>query len=256
MGIIKIMREFETEIKTDNGVMDVFVCHPEQDGPHPAVILYMDAPGIREELRDMARRMGTVGYTVLLPNMYYRTGREGHYGYDLARFRDDEGERAKMFEVMNTLTNARVVHDTKGLLAFIDQCEAAAAGPVGCVGYCMSGQFVISVGAAYPDRFDAIASYHGVKIMTDQSDSPHLVANKIKGEVYLGFASDDPHVPEEELAAMPAAMRDAGIKHTIEIYPETEHGFVFPQRTAVYKMHAAERHWETMLALFDRRLRT
>ena len=73
---------------------------------------------------------------------------------------------------------------------------------------------------------------------------------------FPGFASDDPHVPEEELAAMPGAMRDAGIKHTIEIYPETEHGFVFPQRTAVYKMHAAERHWETMLALFDRRLRT
>mgnify|MGYP003998045707 FL=1 len=118
----------------------------------------------------------------------------------------------------------------------------------------MSGQFVMSVGAAYPDRFDAIASYHGVKIITDQADSPHLTANKIKGEVYLGFASDDPHVPEEELAAMPGAMQAAGIKHTIEIYPETEHGFVFPERP-VYKKPASERHWETMLALFDRRLR-
>jgi len=248
------MQTFETEIKTEDGVMDVFVCHPEQDGPHPATIMYMDAPGMREELRDMALRLGTVGYTVLLPNMYYRTGREGHYGYDLARFRTDEGERAKMFAVMNTLTNARVVDDTKGLLSFIDQCDAAASGPVGCVGYCMSGQFVMSVGAAYPDRFGAIASYHGVKIITDQSDSPHLVANRIKGEVYLGYASDDPHVPDEELSAMPGAMQAAGVEHTIEIYPDTEHGYVFPQRP-VYKKAAAERHWETMLALFDRRLR-
>ncbi len=248
------MQDFETEIKTADGAMDVFVCHPDQDGPHPAVIMYMDAPGMREELRDMARRLGTVGYTVLLPNMYYRTGREGHYGYDLSRIRDDDEERAKMFAVMNTLTNARVVDDTKGLLGFIDNCDAAAPGPVGCVGYCMSGQFVMSVGAAYPDRFDAIASYHGVKIITDQADSPHLVANQIKGEVYLGFASDDPHVPEEELAAMPGAMQAAGINHAIEIYPDTEHGFVFPLRP-VYKKAAAERHWETMLALFDRRLR-
>ncbi len=248
------MQEFETEVKTDDGVMDVFVCHPEQDGPHPAIILYMDAPGIREELRDMARRIATVGYTVLLPNMYYRTGREGHYGYDVTLIRDDEGHRAKMFEVMSTLTNARVVDDTKGMLDFIDQCDAAAPGAIGCVGYCMSGQFVMSAAAAFPDRFDAIASYHGVKIITDQADSPHLVAHKIKGEVYLGFASDDPFVPEEELAAMPGAMQAAGIKHTIEVYPETEHGYVFPQRPA-YKKVAAERHWETMLALFGRRLR-
>ncbi len=234
--------------------MDVFVCHPEQHGPHPAVIMYMDAPGMREELRDMARRLASVGYTILLPNMYYRTGREGHYGYDLSRIRVDDDERAKMFEVMNTLTNARVVADTAGLLAFAEQCDAAGAGPLGCVGYCMSGQFVMSVGAAYADRFAAIASYHGVKIITDQADSPHLTAHKIKGEVYLGYASDDPHVPDEELAAMPDTLAAAGLNHTIEIYPQTEHGFVFPQRP-VYVKAASERHWETMLSLFERRLR-
>ena len=248
------MQEFESEIETADGVMDVFVCHPEDDGPHPAVILYMDAPGIREELRDMARRLGTTGYTVVLPNMYYRTGREGHYGYDLDLIREDDDERAKMFEVMGTLSNVRVVEDTRGLLDFIDRCAAAAPGAVGCVGYCMSGQFVISAGAAHPERFDAIAAYHGVKIITDQPDSPHLVAHRIRGEVYLGFASDDPYVPEAELAAMPGAMQAAGVRHTIEIYPGTEHGYVFPQRPA-YQKAAAERHWETMLALFDRRLR-
>ena len=248
------MREVEIGIQTADGTMDTFICHPEEGGPFPAVIMYMDAPGIREELRDMARRIGTVGYFVLLPNLYYRNGREGDYGFDLSRIRSDDSEREKMFDVMRTLTNAGVVADTRPILDVVRSENQAAAGPVGCVGYCMSGQFVISVAAAYTDVFAAIASYYGVGIITDAEDSPHLMAGEITGEVYLAFASDDPHVPQSVLDALPKIMRAAGVKHRIEIYPDTEHGFAFPQRPA-YNKDAAERHWERMFALFDRRLR-
>jgi carboxymethylenebutenolidase len=248
------MREAEIEIQTADGIMDTFVCHPEEGGPHPAVIMYMDAPGIREELRDMARRIGTTGYYVLLPNMYYRNGREGNYGFDFSQIRSDESQRDKMFAVMDTLTNARVVSDTAPMLEHIRGAGAAAAGGIGCVGYCMSGQFVMSAGSAYPDDFAAIASYYGVKIITDQDDSPHLYANKIKGEVYLAFAAEDPHVPQEIVDALPAALSEAGVNHRIEIYPGTEHGFAFPQRP-VYVKEAGERHWERMLALFERNLK-
>ena len=248
------MREIEIGIQTADGTMDTFICHPEEGGPFPAVIMYMDAPGIREELRDMARRIGTVGYFVLLPNLYYRKGREGDYGFDLSRIRSDDSEREKMFDVMRTLTNAGVVADTRPILDVVRSENQAAAGPVGCVGYCMSGQFVISVAAAYTDAFAAIASYYGVGIITDAEDSPHLMAGEITGEVYLAFASDDPHVPQSVLDALPKIMSAAGVKHRIEIYPDTEHGFAFPQRPA-YNKDAAERHWERMFALFDRRLR-
>ena len=248
------MREVEIGIQTADGIMDTFICHPEEGGPFPAVIMYMDAPGIREELRDMARRIGTVGYFVLLPNLYYRSGREGDYGFDLSRIRSDDSEREKMFDVMRTLTNAGVVADTRPILDVVRNENQAAAGPVGCVGYCMSGQFVISVAAAYTDVFAAIASYYGVGIITDAEDSPHLMAGEITGEVYLAFASDDPHVPQSVPDALPKIMSAAGVKHRIEIYPDTEHGFAFPQRPA-YNKGAAERHWERMFALFDRRLR-
>ncbi len=248
------MREVEIGIQTADGIMDTFICHPEEGGPFPAVIMYMDAPGIREELRDMARRIGSVGYFVLLPNLYYRSGREGDYGFDLSRIRSDDSEREKMFDVMRTLTNAGVVADTRPILDVVRNENQAAAGPVGCVGYCMSGQFVISVAAAYSDVFAAIASYYGVGIITDAEDSPHLMAGEITGEVYLAFASDDPHVPQSVLDALPKIMRAAGVKHRIEIYPDTEHGFAFPQRAA-YNKAAAERHWERMFALYDRRLR-
>ena len=247
------MREYEIELGTDDGNMDCFVCHPDEGGPHPAVILYMDAPGIREELRDMARRIATVGYFAMLPNMYYRTGRESHYGFDLSRIRVDDGEQKKMFGVMNSLSNARVVADTGPMLTHIRSAEAAAAGAVGCVGYCMSGQYVVSVAAAFPDDFAAIASFYGVGIITERDDSPHLKAERIKGELYLGFASDDPYVPQDLLDRMPGIFKAAGANARIEVYPDTEHGFAFPQRP-VYNKLAGERHWQRMLALFDRRL--
>jgi carboxymethylenebutenolidase len=248
------MREFEIGIQTTDGTMDTFVCHPEEGGPFPAVVMYMDAPGIREELRDMARRIGTVGYFVLLPNLYYRSGREGSYGFDLSRIRSDDREYQKMAGIMRSLSNADVVADTGPLLDAVRSDNQAAAGPLGCVGYCMSGKFVVSVGAAYPEDFAAIASYYGVGILTDAEDSPHLQVGEITGEVYLAFASDDPHVPQPELDALPKIMSDAGTNHRIEIYPGTGHGFAFPQRAA-YNKDAAERHWERMFALFDRSLR-
>lgn len=248
------MQEREITLTTADGMMDCFICHPEEDGPHPAVIFYMDAPGIREELRDMVRRIATVGYYVIMPNMYYRTGTEGHYGFDLARIRDDKAELDKMFAVMNSLTNALVVSDTGPILEHVRSDPAAAPGPFGCVGYCMSGRYVMSAGAAFPEDFSAIASYYGVGIITDQPDSPHLKAASITAECYLAFAETDGHVPDQIVADLPGILQAAGVTHRVETYPGTGHGFAFPQRDAYVKA-AAERHWERMFALFERRLR-
>lgn len=246
------MREHEKQIKTADGLLDTFITHPDEGGPFPAVILYMDAPAIREELRDMARRIATCGYYVALPNLYYRDGREGSYGFDFANF--DEAGRERMFELMNSLTNEKIVADTGPLLAAIREDENAASGPVGCVGYCMSGKFVIAVGAAYADDFAAIASYYGVGIVTDEPDSPHLKAGDIKGEVYMAFAAEDIWVPEKVLKQIPETFDAAGVSYRMEIYPGTDHGFAFPGRDAYVKL-AGERHWHRMLALFDRNLK-
>lgn len=248
------MIDSEILIETPDGPMDTFITHPEEGGPFPAIILYMDAPGIREELRDMARRIGTVGYYVMLPNMYYRDGREGAYGFDQDRIRTDPAELNKMFALMNALTNAMVVSDTAPMLAHLKSASEVQPGPIGCVGYCMSGRYVVSAAAAYPADFAAIASFYGVGIITDQPDSPHLNAGKITGELYLAFAETDIHVPDDVLAAMPGAMTEAGVNHRVEIYPGTDHGFAFSERAA-YVKPAGERHWERMFALFDRNLR-
>lgn len=248
------MREAEIIINTADGQMDCFTCHPEEGGPFPAIVLYMDAPGIREELRDMTRRLATVGYYVILPNMYYRTGREGNYGFNLAEIRKDPSQLQKMFDVMNSLTNALVVEDTRAMVPWLRAQEAVADGPMGCVGYCMSGRYVVSVGAAFPEDFAAIASFYGVGIVTDQPDSPHLKASQVTGEMYLAFAETDSYVPDEVLEKLPGILDAAGSDYRIEVYPGTGHGFAFPQR-ADYVKAAGERHWERMFALYDRKLR-
>lgn len=250
------MKEFHANIAAEDGEIDTFICHPEEDGPHPAVIFYMDAPAIREELRDMARRIAATGYYVALPNLYYRDGTEGNYGFEDpdALPPGIKNRMERIFQLMNTLTNQRIVSDTAGLIDYIRKDDNAKKGPMGCVGYCMSGKFVTTVAAAYPDDFAAIASFYGVGIITDEADSPHLKADQIKGELYLAFAEEDQFVPQSVVDALPDILTKAGCKFRVETYPGTDHGFAFPERPA-YDKPSAERHWERIHALFDRNLK-
>jgi carboxymethylenebutenolidase len=243
--------EKQIEIATKAGAVDTFICHPERRGPWPAIIFYMDAPGIREELRDMARRLGTVGYYVLLPNLFYRAGRGTMI--DTSALSEGSPERQRMFDLMRSLDNALIAEDTDGLIAFIDRQSEVKKGALGCVGYCMSGPFAVTVAGRFPDRFAAAASIYGVSLMTDRPDSPHLLARDIKGEIYVGAAETDRYAPLPLLAQLRSEFERAGTNFEIEIFPGTEHGFAFPQRYC-YNKAAAETHWERLFALFRRRL--
>jgi carboxymethylenebutenolidase len=244
------MIEKQIDIPTRDGAMTTLVCHLERGGPHPAVIFYMDAPGIREELRDMARRLGTAGYYVMLPNLYYRAGT-----MELGAFTGEANApvRARMMELMGSLTIPLIMDDTDALIACLDADPAAGKGPIGAVGYCMSGQFAISAAARYPDRVGAAASLYGVRLVTDQADSPHLTAARAKAELYVGCAESDHWAPLEMVETLRCALADCGANAEVEVYPGVEHGFAFPGRDA-YDRAAAERHWERLLALFGRRL--
>ncbi len=243
------MIEQQIEIPTKAGRVDTFICHPERGGPHPVVIFYMDAPAIREELRDMVRRLATVGYYVLLPNLYYRGG--ANTTFDMSALTPDSPERKRMFTLMDSLTNDLIMDDTESLFAFIDSQDAARKGPLACLGYCMSGPFVFTAAGRFPERVAAAASMYGVRLMTDRPDSPHLGIPKVKGELYFGCAETDQWAPLPMVAELKAELEKVGTKFELEIYPGTHHGFGFPQR-AVYDKPAAERHWERLFALFRR----
>ena len=240
------MIERQIDIPTADGATTTFICHPERGGPHPPILFFMDAPAIREELRDMARRLGTAGYYVMLPNLYYRAG-----VMELGSLAEP-GMRERMFGYMNGLTIAMVMSDARALIVFADADPAARPGSVGALGYCMSGQFAINAAGTFPDRVAAAASLYGVLLVTDKADSPHLMARKSKAELYFACAETDHWAPMEIVEALTASLADHPLAE-VELYPGVEHGFAFPGRAA-YDKAAAERHWERLLALYRRRL--
>jgi len=244
------MIETEVELTTDDGPMRTFVTRPEEGGPHPLVLFYMDAPGKREELHAMARRIGTTGYAVLLPNLYYRE--EPDYELD---FRGGRAALDRMFELMHTLSNRMIVSDTRALLAYADAEPAIDATRVGCVGYCMSGPFALSAAAAFPDRVRAAASVYGVRLAVDAKDSPHRGLSQVTGELYVAAAETDQYAPKEMIDRLEQAFEESKVNGRIEWYPGTKHGFAFPSRAGAYDEPAAERHWERLHALFERTLK-
>jgi carboxymethylenebutenolidase len=244
------MIERQIEIATADGRMNTFICHPERDSPHPAILFFMDAPGIREELRDMARRLASVGYYVMLPNMYYRSNVE-ELGSVVGEA--NVATRQRALQLMTTINIPMVMQDVDALVAFASKDPAASQGPMGCVGYCMSGQYAINAAARYKNRFRAAASIYGVALVTDKPNSPHLVPQKTDARLYFGCAEQDHYAPLEMIAALRAEIAAKGGNAEVEIYPGAQHGFAFPSRP-MYDKTSAERHWERLFALFGESL--
>ena len=169
------MIDQQIEIATKDGHTTTFISHPERGGPFPVILFYMDAPAIREELRDMARRLATSGYYVMLPNLYYRSG-----VMELGPIPPDPEapERKRMFELMASINIPLIVEDTKALLAHAETDKAANTTIVGAVGYCMSGRYSVNAATHFPDRVKAAASIYGTHLVTDQPDSPHIASRK------------------------------------------------------------------------------
>jgi len=245
------MIEQTVDIATNGGKATTFIAHPERDGPHPIVLFFMDAPGIREELRDMARRIATAGYYVMLPNLYHR--KRVLELADLPPLPEAEA-RARMFDLMGSINIPMVMDDANALLDFADRDPAASPGPAAAIGYCMSGQYAINAAARHPERIACAASVYGVQLVTDAPDSPHRAAQKTQAELYFACAEHDAYAPLEMVQALDASLKEAGANAEVELYPAVHHGFAFPQRGAVYDKPAAERHWERLFALFRRNL--
>lgn len=242
------MIEQDVLVRTRAGQMPAFIAHPGGEGPFAPVIFYMDAPGFRPELEDMARRIARAGYFCILPDLYYRMGLI-RLNYD----RTQPGHTAVMQAVRGNMTNQMVVEDTGSILTFLDAHQMVRPGKAGCVGHCMSGSFIIAVAATFPSRIAAASAFYGTRIITDAADSPHLIASRIKGEVYLSFAETDEYVPGNIPGEIRLILADAGVPATVEVVPGTHHGYCFPERAA-YHPEAAESAWLKLKELFDRTL--
>jgi len=243
------MREEIIDIKTSAGNMETFLCRPERNGPYPAVFLLMDAPGIREELYDMARRLGTSGYFVFLPNLYYRSGKETKFGADVL----DQGseDHTRMRAIRTKMTIPPVMEDIHFLLDFAEKHGEANNGMVGVHGYCMSGPYALASAIRYPDRIGAAASFYGTWLVSDNEESPHLSLGEARGELYISCAEHDDLAPPDMVNQLNKLFNNSGNSGELEIQENVHHGFAFPTRWC-YDKEAAERHWERLISLYQR----
>ena len=248
------MARTQVAIPTPDGEARAFTFTPDADGgPWPAVIFYMDAPAIRPALFDMCARLASHGYYVLLPDMFWRAGPYEPIDFKAA-FASEEARRTIFGKFMASTNPQKSTADTGAFLAWLDKQPKAKADKVGCTGYCMGAALALRAAGAYPDRIVAAAGFHGARLATDEPDSPHLLAPRIKATVYIAGADEDAGFPPEQADRLHAALNAAAVDNRVEIYPGARHGYA-PPDMPVYNEAAAERHWRELLALLDQRLK-
>ncbi len=240
-------------LTTNDGRCEASVFRPAGAGPWPAVLFFMDGVGIRPALFAIAERIAAHGYFVLLPDLFYRSG--PYEPQDPGKiFGDPEVRAAWVSKTIATLSHDKVREDTRAFLDFLAQQPDVVQLAVGTTGYCMGGGYSLAAAGNFPDRVVAAASYHGGRLATDAPDSPHRLAPKMKARIYVAGAIEDPSFPDDMKARLEDALAKADVPHTVETYEGARHGWV-PSDTPVHDPAAAERHYTTLLALFDATLR-
>jgi carboxymethylenebutenolidase len=231
------------DVTTTDGVADAY-----RAGDGPGVLFIMDAIGLRPRIAEMVERIAEGGYTVLAPNIFYRSGRAPVL--ELPDF-SDPAHRAEFMGLVRPLIAqvdaAAIVRDAGAYL------EQLPPGPVAITGYCMGARLGLRIAAAFPDRVVALAGFHGGMLVTDRDDSPHLSLGKVHAEVYIGHADEDPSMSAEAIAELDRALAATGVRHTTEVYAGARHGYTMSD-TAVYDEAACERHFAALFDLLDRNL--
>lgn len=248
------MPHTQTEIRTRDGACPTHVFTPGSPGPHPAVLFFMDGRGIRPALFEMGQRLANAGYYVLLPDLFYRAGPYEAPGPRV--FSEDPEARKQWFTKYIASANyANVRSDNEAFFAFLSNQREVNGLLVGTTGYCMGGGLSLAAAAQFPGRVAAAASYHGGNLATDAPDSPHRLADQIRARVYVAGAVEDASFDDAQKQRLEEALSRANVDHLIETYPGARHGWV-PPDSAVHQAEGAERHWRTLIALFDAKLKS
>jgi carboxymethylenebutenolidase len=240
------MPRLNVSVPTPDGTCPATLSTPGGAGSWPAVIVFPDAGGVRPVFHDMARQLADLGYAAFLPEVYYRHG--GYEPFDLATAFTDDGERARLMGMARSVTKAMAASDTGAYLDFLAAQPQVAGTKVGTTGYCMGGGLSLTAAAHHPDRVASAASFHGGQLASDAPDSPHLVAGRITGRVYVAAAENDTSFPPEQATRLEAALTEGGVDHTIETYPAA-HGFAVPDNPT-YDAGADARHWSALADLY------
>jgi carboxymethylenebutenolidase len=239
--------ERDVMVPTPDGSADAVLFHPSRAGSWPAVLMWPDILGLRPVFRDMGRRLAAAGYTVLVPNPFYRTKRApivtGPFDFN------DKAAVAPLLALKETLTDARIDSDAGAFIAFLDkQKQTNRRKGAGVQGYCFSGPFAFHTAAVRADRIRAVATFHGGGLVTKDASSPHLLIPRTRASFVVAIARNDDQKQPDAKDVLKAAFAAARRRATVEVYP-ADHGWCVPG-SQPYDEAAAERAWTELLRLY------
>ena len=248
--------EENVTIKTQDGTCDAAFIHPTT-GAHPAVLIWPDAFGLRPVMREIGKRIAGEGYSVLVPNPFYRVAKAPVFD-DPSKFNfANDADMAKLRPLMGSINAPGAAErDATAFIAWLDmQRQVDKNKKIGTQGYCMGGPLVVKTAATVPNRVGAGASFHGGGLVTDQPTSPHLLAPKIKGRMYFGVAANDDMRQPDAKVKLKEAFEAAKVPAEIEVYQGALHGWCvrdmpLQDGKPIYKMDDAERAWSKLVALY------
>ncbi len=245
------MPRLDVLIPTPDGQSKATLHIPEGDGPWPGVLVFPDAGGARETMREMGDRLASMGYVALVPDVYYRAGDWAPFSF--TNMFSDDAERTRLFGLMGALTNDKIVSDARAYSEFLLARPEVAGSAIGTTGYCMGGRMSMVAAGGLGDKIAAAASFHGGRIaVADDPSSPHLGADRIAATVYVAGAEEDGSFTPEQAEMLDSALAEAGVDHVVEFYP-AHHGFAVPDNPT-YNAEAAERHWQALGELYGTHL--
>ncbi len=208
--------------------------------------MYVDAGGVRDTMRDMAEKLAGYGYAVLLPDIYYRHGEWAPF--DMSTAFSDQAERTRLMGMVGSVTPDMMASDAGAFFDFLESRSEVKGTRFGVCGYCMGGRTAVTVAGRQPERVAAAGSFHGGGLVTDDPNSPHLLADRMKATVYVAGAENDGGFTKEHAETLDKALTAAGVEHMVEFYPAA-HGFAVPDNPP-YDKAAADRHWAALDRLF------
>ena len=241
------MARIDVRIPAPDGQSNGTLHVPDGDGPWPGVVVFPDAGGARETMREVGDRLAEMGYVALVPDIFYRAGEWAPF--DMATVFSDASERTRMFGMIGELTNDRIIADSGAYADFLLARPEVSGSAIGSTGYCLGGRMSLLAAGGLGDKIGAAASFHGGRLaVADDPNSPHLAADRITATVYVAGAVEDDSFTAEQAALLDRALSDAGVDHIVEFYP-AHHGFAMADN-ATYDADAAARHWEALGRLY------
>ncbi|HEY4018859.1 MAG TPA: dienelactone hydrolase family protein [Pseudonocardiaceae bacterium] len=245
------MPRLDVPITTADGLSNASLHVPDADGPHPGVLMFPDAGGLRETLRQMGDQLAGLGFVTLIPDIYYRAG--AWAPFDITTVFTDPDERARMGNLMGALSNEAIIADAGAYAEFLLDRPEVSGERIGTTGYCLGGRMSILSAGGLGETIGAAASFHGGRLaVADEPTSPHLAADRIRATVYVAGALEDDSFTTEQAELLDSALAAAGVDHTVEFY-QARHGFAVPDNST-YDADAAARHWAALEQLYRTRL--